>query len=71
MVWAFSGMKILIINERRYRLPNDTEVLRRVLNHIEMCRTGKKSHARLINLDTEETETVSATELKTAQIDII
>jgi len=61
-------MKYLIINTRRYILPEDATKLRKVLLHIDLCINGQKTHAKLLNIETNQYETVSSLELKNADL---
>lgn len=47
-------MKVLVINNIRYKLPTEEKFLQSVLNHLDLVKAGRKAFIRLYTLGGEE-----------------
>jgi len=63
-------MNCLVINNKTYRLPDDEDTLTRVINHLDMVRTGAKEYIKLFDLD-DNSHKLSRTYLNNSDIKIL
>lgn len=62
-------MNIIVINEEKFTLPEEVEVKRSVLNHIDMVRKGVKDFAKMYKLNGEVVK-LSHLYIKDAEIQV-
>ena len=62
-------MNTITINNVMYKLPDEEDMLQRVLKHLDMVLDGNKTHIRLYDLN-GATHELSRTYLQNVEIDV-